>query len=168
MIPKYPDLVQWFLIGRHFSKQWSDHNYDHAPRGTGKEQDLSFEMACFQGCTDHVLLLRTQTDTHNTHTQWHVSSGVNDILKMLHKSQAFFTYIHTKTTQPWPHTNIHIKHCRFLVCVCVGVCCACLFVCVAEARQDPCSLGNKPFQTRDLVPYLYHMEHGRNCDLTIV
>ena len=46
MIPKYPDLVEWFLIDRHFSKQWSDHNYDHAPHGTGKEQDLSFHMAC--------------------------------------------------------------------------------------------------------------------------
>ena len=45
------------------------------------------------------------------------------------------------------------------------VCCACLFACVAEARHDM-SLGNKIFETRDLVPYLYHVEHGHNCDLT--
>ena len=45
--------------------------------------------------------------------------------------------------------------------------CACLFACVAEVRHDM-SLGNKPFQTRDLVPYMYHVEHGQNCDLTIV
>ena len=50
------------------------------------------------------------------------------------------------------------------VCVCVSVCvCACvcvyvfclsrcLFVCIAEAQNDPYSLGNKPFHTRDLVP----------------
>ena len=73
MIPKYPDFVEWFLIGRHFSKQWSDHNYDFALHGTGKEQGLSFEMACFQGCTDHfVLLLGTQTTPRHakhTHTQ---------------------------------------------------------------------------------------------------
>ena len=47
MIPKYPDSVERFVIDRHFSKQWSDHNYDHTPHGTGKEQDLSFQMACF-------------------------------------------------------------------------------------------------------------------------
>ena len=51
--------------------------------------------------------------------------------------------------------------------VCICVCCACLFVCVAEARHDLCSFANKPFQTRDLVPYLYHVEQGQNCDLTI-
>ena len=37
------------LIGRHFSKQWSDYIYDHAPHGTGKQQDLSVEMACHIG-----------------------------------------------------------------------------------------------------------------------
>ena len=34
MIPKYPDSVEWFLIDGHFSKQWSDYNYDHGPHGT--------------------------------------------------------------------------------------------------------------------------------------
>ena len=64
MISKCPDSVEWFLIDRHFSKQWSDHNYDHGPHGTCKEQDLSFQMACSQGCPDHVMLLpRTQVDT---------------------------------------------------------------------------------------------------------
>ena len=38
MTPNYPG----FLIDRHFSKQWSDHNNDRAPHGTGKEQDISF------------------------------------------------------------------------------------------------------------------------------
>ena len=78
---------------------------------------------------------------------------------------------------------------RARVCVCVCVCvraCVCvwggggwlwacvfcvsrcLFVCVAEAQHDPCSLGNKPFQTREIVPYPYHVEHSHNCDLTIV
>ena len=36
-MPKHPDLVGWFLIGRHFSQQWSYHNYDFALHGTGKE-----------------------------------------------------------------------------------------------------------------------------------
>ena len=76
LIPKHPDLVEWFLIGRHSFKQWSDHNYDFALHvyGTGKEQDLSFEMACFQGCADYfVLLLCAQTDseTRNTHPPTH-------------------------------------------------------------------------------------------------
>ena len=44
MIPKYPDSVQWFLIDGHFSKQWSDYNYDQGPRGTCKEQDLLFQI----------------------------------------------------------------------------------------------------------------------------
>ena len=61
---------------------------------------------------------------------------------------------------------------RVFVCVCTSLCvcyfCACLFVCVAVARHDPCSLGDKPFETRDLVPYMYDVEHGHYCDLTIV
>ena len=45
MIPKYPDSVKWFLTDRHFSKQWSDYNYDNAPHSTcEEEQDLSFQM----------------------------------------------------------------------------------------------------------------------------
>ena len=75
MIPKYLDSVEWFLIDRHFSKQWSDHNFDPAPHGTGRKQDLSFEMACFQGCTDHVLPLRTQTRT-NTHRYAHTHTAL--------------------------------------------------------------------------------------------
>ena len=57
-----------------------------------------------------------------------------------------------------------------LVCVCLGVCYfgMCLLVCVAEALHDSCSLGNKPFETIDLVPYMYYVEHCHNCDLTIV
>ena len=64
------------------------------------------------------------------------------------------------------------------VCVCVCVCVSvgvymfcvyrCLFVRIAEAQNNPRSLWNKPFQTRDLVPYLYHVEQSHNCDLTIV
>ena len=35
-----------------------------------------------------------------------------------------------------------------------------LLVYVAKARHDPCSLGNEPFETRDLVPgYMYYVEH---------
>ena len=50
-------------------------------------------------------------------------------------------------------------------CVCARVCyfCVCLLVCVAEARQYPCSL-----EKRDLVPYMYDVEHCHICDLTIV
>ena len=65
------------------------------------------------------------------------------------------------------------------VCVCVCVCellCAfrrvllalCLPVCVADTLHDPGSLGPKPFETRDLFPYMYHVDHGHNCNLTIV
>ena len=41
-----------------------------------------------------------------------------------------------------------------LVCVRLSVCyfCMCLSMCVARARHDPCTLGNKPFETRDRVP----------------
>ena len=28
------NIYTFFFIGRHFSKQWSDHNDDHAPHGT--------------------------------------------------------------------------------------------------------------------------------------
>ena len=60
MIPKYPDSVEWFLIERHFSKQWAD----NGPHGTCKEQYHLFQMACSQGCPDHVMPLpRTQVDT---------------------------------------------------------------------------------------------------------
>ena len=70
MIPKYPDSVEWFSIDRHVSKQWSDHDCDHGPHGTCKEQDLLFQMACSQGFPDRVMLLpRTQVDTTQvTHT----------------------------------------------------------------------------------------------------
>ena len=64
------------------------------------------------------------------------------------------------------------------MCVCVCVCvrvCVCVFrvsvsVCahIAEAQNYPCSLGNRSFQTRVLVHYLYHVEQSHNCDLTIV
>ena len=76
-----------------------------------------------------------------------------------------------------------IARARVRVCVCVCVCvCAREFVCVfrrvllvlslpvrvAETLLNPGSLGTKPFETRDLVPYMYHVDHGHNCDLTIV
>ena len=71
---------------------------------------------------------------------------------------------------------------RFLVCMCLRYCvCACaslcvyvfrlvlcLPVCVGETLHDPASLGNKPFETRDHVPYTYNVVHCHNCDLTIV
>ena len=44
----------------------------------------------------------------------------------------------------------------------------CLPVCVGETLHDPGSLGNKPFETRDHVSYMYYESHCRNCDLTIV
>ena len=66
-----------------------------------------------------------------------------------------------------PKTTSYVYVCvcvcvRVCVCVCVCVCvrCAGVFVCVAEARHDPCSLGNKPYETRDLVPDLYYGERG--------
>ena len=46
------------------------------------------------------------------------------------------------------------------------MCVAC--VCVLQAQHDQCSLDSKPFETRDLVRYLYLVEHGHSCDLTIV
>ena len=65
---------------------------------------------------------------------------------------------------------------RACVCMCLCLCyyyfffcvCVCLLVCVAEARQYPCSLENKSFETRDHVPYMYDVEHCHICDLTIV
>ena len=60
-----------------------------------RKQDLSFEMACFQGCTDHfVILLRAQTDTRDAkHTHAHA-----------------FTHTHTHTHTPThAHTHTH-KH----------------------------------------------------------
>ena len=44
----------------------------------------------------------------------------------------------------------------------------CLPVWVGETLHDPGSLGNKPFETRDLVPYLYYVAYCHNCDLNIV
>ena len=57
------------------------------------------------------------------------------------------------------------------VCVCVFrlvLLVLCLPVCVGETLHDPGSLGNKPFETRDPVPYMYYVAHCHNCDLTIV
>ena len=44
----------------------------------------------------------------------------------------------------------------------------CLPVWVGETLHDPGTLGNKLFETKDLVPYLYSVAHCHNCDLTIV
>ena len=49
------------------------------------------------------------------------------------------------------HTCVHKS-----VGVCVLFVCVRLLVYVAEARHDPCSLGNKPFEMRDLVPYVQY------------
>ena len=72
---------------------------------------------------------------------------------------------------------------RFLVCMCLRCCVCvrelvclfrlvllvlCLPVWVGETLHDPGSLGNKPFETRDLVPYMYYVAHCNNCDLNIV
>ena len=98
MIPKYPDSVERFLIDRHFSKQWSNHNYDHAPHCTCiKEQALSFQMACFQGYMDHVVLLPcTQVDTHKNNT--HLNSHA-------HKQASAHTCKHAHTAQTHTHQN---------------------------------------------------------------
>ena len=37
-------------------------------------------------------------------------------------------------------------------------------MCVGETSHDPDSVGNKPFETRDLVPYIYYVAHF-HCDL---
>ena len=72
--------------------------------------------------------------------------------------------------------------CVFVLCACVCMCvhelvcvwcvfrCVCVYLCAWQKHDmiDPCSLGNKPFEMRDLVPYMYDVEHGHNCDLTIV
>ena len=79
MIPKYPDKkFGWVVFDwQAFPKQWSDHNYDNAPHTTCIEQEISFKMACFQGCTDHVVLLsRTQVDTYQTNTHWNAHTQV--------------------------------------------------------------------------------------------
>ena len=49
------------------------------------------------------------------------------------------------------------------VCECVYVFCMsrCLFARIVEAQNDPCSLENKPFHTRDLVHYLYHVTKSK-------
>ena len=139
-----------------FSKQWLDHNYDHAPHCADKAQDLSFEMACFQGCTDHVV-----PATHiNRHAQHPLTPPPPTHTHQ--KSAMLYLYVCV-----WPWLRICVLCLCVCVCVCVCVCCACLFVCVAEARHDPYSLGNQPFQTRCLVPYLYYVEDG-HCDLTIL
>ena len=56
-------------------------------------------------------------------------------------------------------------------CVCVFrlvLLVVCLPVSVGETLHDPGSLGNKPFETRDLVPYMYYVAHCHNYDLNIV
>ena len=50
------------------------------------------------------------------------------------------------------------------VCVCLGLC---LLVCVAEARHDPCSLGNKPFEIIFFFPYMYHV-HGASSYIIVI
>ena len=40
----------------------------------------------------------------------------------------------------------------------------CLFMCVAEARHNPCSLGNKPFETRYPGSCMFNVEY----DYTVV
>ena len=64
---------------------------------------------------------------------------------------------------------------RVCVCVCASLCVfglvllvLCLPVCLGETLHDPGSLGKKPFEARDLVPYMYYVAHCHNCDLTIV
>ena len=111
----------------------------------------------------------TRTGTH-THTYTHtrqISNRLNDILRCLtsHKFLHTDTHTHTHThTQTYTvHTNTQPPHSYACMCVhelvCVrvwlGVCylCVCLLVYVAEARDCPCNLGIKPFETRHLLPY---------------
>ena len=55
------------------------------------------------------------------------------------------------------------------VCVCVCVCCACLLVCVADMyNMTWAALKTSHLKRERLVLHLYHVEHGHNCDLTIV
>ena len=83
-------------------------------------------------------------------------------------------------------TNLSLCLCvcvraRARVCVCVCACaCVCVCMCeyvfhvsryvfarIAESQNEPCSPGNKQFQTRDPVPCMYHVEQSHNCDLTL-
>ena len=70
----------------------------------------------------------------------------------------------------------HVIQEIFNICGCFGMCVlallrVCTRVCVCVCvRFGACYLcmGTSHFQTRDLVPYMYHVDHCHNCDLTIV
>ena len=79
-----------------------------------------------------------------------------------------FSKCHSKPREYYIICGFFGVHMFALLCVCMYLHCVrmkllcvfrcvlfvlCLLVCVAEARHDLCSLGNKPFETRDLVPY---------------
>ena len=93
MIPKYPDLVEWFLIDSHFLNNGRI-TIMTLLHGTGNKQNLSCEMACFQGYTDQFVLLlcaQTDTETRKTHTHTHTHARAR-------------TRTHTNT-----HTHTHAQ-----------------------------------------------------------
>ena len=117
------------MIDRYFFKQWSDHNHAHTPHGAGREQDLSFQMACFQSSprasATHANRHGHHTHTHTrarahtytrTHTNIHlqISNGLNfenasqvtSFCTHAHAHTHTHTHTHTQdtNTQP-PHTN---------------------------------------------------------------
>ena len=77
--------------------------------------------------------------------------------------------IHTFTNLPLCLCACVCARARVSLCVCVCVrecvyvfCVSrCLFVRIAKAQNDPCSLGNKPFHMRDLVHYMYHVTKSK-------
>ena len=107
MIPKYPNLVEWFLIGCHFSKQWSDHNYD--VHGTCNEQDLAFERL-HGSFSDSAMRTNRHRDTQNAYTYTHAHTHTRTHARAhthTHTHIHTYTYTHTNThTHKHTHTNM--------------------------------------------------------------
>ena len=77
------------------------------------------------------------------------------------------------------YTSHYFVHVYVCVYVCMHVCMYVMYVCMyvrwcahVRARRRVVGGGGEggitTFETRCLAPYLYYVEHGHNCDLTIV
>ena len=132
MIPKYPDSVEWFLIDRHFSNQWSDYNYDH---GTCKEQYL-VSNGLVPRLPGSCNVSAMHTGRHNTsNTRLNTCTEVH-----LHTRTHAITQTHThqkpQIINDFLNDNAYATHHKILclfVCVCVDVY-VCVCVCVRMYR----------------------------------